>query len=131
MVAGPIYDDHGLEQGGAYSSDCYKLYNNEVLTLAQESNLGVEVNKSLTISVVGQADDTMILSNNLQKLSLLLHLVLDYCTKYNVKLSPTKTKLLQLTPSRCTDFVPFNPIKIDGVDIDLTVEAEHVGVYAL
>ena len=128
MIAGPIYDDHGLEQGGASSSDCYKLYNNEVLDVAQDSKLGVQLNKSLTVSAVGQADDTVILSNNLQKLSLLLYMVLDYCTKYNVKLSPTKTKLLQLTPSRSSDFVPFNPINIDGIGIDLATEAEHVGV---
>ena len=65
MIAGPIYDDHGLEQGGASSSDCYKLYNNEVLDVAQDSKLGVQLNKSLTVSAVGQADDTVILSNNL------------------------------------------------------------------
>ena len=93
-VAGPIRDEHGLEQGGISSSDCYKLYNNEILTLAQESKLGVKLNNSLTISAVGQADDTAVVSNDLQKLKHLLHLVLDYCTKYNVTLSPSKTKLV-------------------------------------
>ena len=127
-VAGPIHDEHGLEQGGVYSSDCYKLYNNEILTVAQESGLGVKMSNSLTISAVGQADDSVILSNSLEKLKHLLYLVLDYCTKYNVKLSPTKTKLLQLVPPRMNCYIPFNPIMIDGEVIETSNEAEHVGV---
>ena len=128
LVAGPIHDEHGLEQGGVSSSDCYKLYNNELLTVAQESRLGVNMSKSLTISAVGQADDTVVLSNSLHKLKQLLYLVLEYCTKYNVKLSSTKTKLLQITPPRFQNFIPYNPIRIDGEVIEPTTEAEHVGV---
>ena len=127
-VAGPIRDEHGLEQGGISSSDCYKLYNNEILTLAQESKLGVKLNNSLTISAVGQADDTAVVSNDLQNLRHLLHLVLDYCTKYNVTLSPSKTKLVRISPPRHHKFVPYNPISIAGITIDFVPEAEHVGV---
>ena len=97
-IAGPINDEHGLEQGGVSSSDYYKIYNNEILTPAQESGLGVKLNNSLTISAVGQADDTAVVSNDLQRLKLVLKLVLDYCTKFNVTLSTSKTKLVQILP---------------------------------
>ena len=69
VVTGPIYDQQGLEQGGVSSSDCYKLYNNDSLIQAQASNLGVEMGGSLVLSAVGQADDTVLLSNDLQKLN--------------------------------------------------------------
>ena len=127
-VAGPILDEQGLEQGGVSSSDCYKLYNNEVLTLAQDSQMGVDLSSTLTISAVGQADDTALISNDLFKLRQILHLVIEYCTKFNVVLSSTKTKLLRVTPPRQKDFVPYNPIKIDGVNIEFVSQAEHVGV---
>ena len=39
-IMGPIYDEHGLEQGGCNSSDWYKIYNNELLKTIQKSEQG-------------------------------------------------------------------------------------------
>ena len=90
--------------------------------------MGVELSSSLTISAVGQADDTALIANDLSKLKQILHLVIEYCTKFNVVLSPSKTKLLKVTPPRQRDFEPYNPIIIDGVNIEFVNQAEHVGV---
>ena len=67
-LMGPIYDQHGLEQGGCNSSDLYKVYNNDLLKLFQRSEQGVEFGNGLTISSVGQADDVAILSNDINNL---------------------------------------------------------------
>ena len=85
-------------------------------------NLG----NDLVISGVGQADDTALLANDIYKLRNILHLVLDYCTKFNVTLSPGKTKLMQIGGNH-TDVI-FNPLKIDNTEIKFVTEAEHVGV---
>ena len=90
---GPAKDDTGFEQGGINSSDYYKTYNNEQLVTAQGSELGVDVG-SAVISAVGQADDVLLLSNDIYSLKLLVKLTEDYCQKYRVKLEPKKTKLL-------------------------------------
>ena len=127
-TVGPIVDDHGVEQGGVSSSDFYKVYNNELLTTAQESKLGASLGGSLVISAVGQADDTVLVSNDIFKLQHILHLVLGYCKKFNVKLSSSKTKLLMIPAPRSDGFTPYNPINIDGEDIPFVDEAEHVGV---
>ena len=42
-VMGPIYDQHGLEQGGCNSSDWYKIYNNELLKTIQKSKQSVDI----------------------------------------------------------------------------------------
>ena len=42
-MMGPAKDDTGFEQGGINSSDYYKLYNNEQLTTAQSTKLGVAI----------------------------------------------------------------------------------------
>ena len=65
---GPIYDEHGVEQGGANSGDLYKIYNNELFTTAQESNQGVDLGNNLVISAVGQADDSVLSSNTITSL---------------------------------------------------------------
>ena len=127
-VVGPIYDEQGLEQGGVASSDCYKLYNNELLEMAQMSRLGVDMGGSLVLSAVGQADDTVLLSNDINKLMLIFQLAKNYCLKYNVQLSSSKTKLLKISPSRHETIVPFNPISMDGSEVKFVEQAEHVGV---
>ena len=127
-LLGPVVDEHGLEQGGCNSSDLYKVYNNELLTTAQDLHQGVDLGNNLIVSAVGQADDVGLLSNNLFKLFNILYLVLNYCQRYLVDLCADKTKLLMMTSRTDQHFIPFNPIKIKGQNIEFSNQAEHVGV---
>ena len=127
-MVGPIHDECGVEQGGVPSSDCYKLYNNEFLNLAQMSKLGVDMGDSFVLSAAGQADDTALLSNDIQKLKHILQLCTSYCQKYHVQLSTSKTKLMMISPNKDCVFVPYNPLTINGESIKFVTEAEHVGV---
>ena len=79
-MMGPIDDEAGLEQGGVSSSDFYKIYGKEQLTTAQASSLGVQVGNE-TISGIGLADDTALVSNDIHKLHLLLKLTEEFCKK--------------------------------------------------
>ena len=66
---GPIKDGQGLEQGGANLSDYYKIYRNENLTTAQNSEQGVKFSHSQVISAIGLADDTVLTANKLSNLA--------------------------------------------------------------
>ena len=99
---------------GLASSDLYKLYNNSQLDVAQDSRLGVDMGDALVVSAVGQADDAALLSNDLQKLKHILELVLNFCHKFNIHLSTSKTKLLELTPARQSNMVPTIPYLLMG-----------------
>ena len=92
QLMGPIIDEQGLEQGGVSSTEFYKIFGKEQLTLAQDSLLGVPLG-NLSVSAVGQADDTFLISNNIKNLQYLLHLSEAFCSRYQVKLCPEKTKL--------------------------------------
>ena len=46
-MLGPAVDKTGFEQGGVNSGDFYKLYNNEQLKSAQDSELGVNIGSSM------------------------------------------------------------------------------------
>ena len=67
-VIGPINDTQGVEQGGLLSHKPFRLVGNDQLLFAQISQLGVPLSypnhpnsnsiPKLTISAIGQADDT-------------------------------------------------------------------------
>ena len=141
---GPIKDQLGVEQGAPNSSEFYKIYNNEQLTVAQESGLGTIISggaKSVSgganmtygipVASVGQADDTALLFNDLYQLQCLLDLSLQYCEKHQVQLSAEKTKLLVYSDGN-TDYVKYSkllsPLHIGNIPIQFASTAEHVGV---
>ena len=132
QIMGPIHDELGVEQGGVNSGDFYKIYAKNQLQMAQSSRLGVKLSKDLIISAIGQADDTVLVSNNLHSLQNLLQLSLFYCSKFNVQLCPSKTKLQVISTKRMTAAVSYlkeySPVKLNGVSLKFFDTAEHVGI---
>ena len=131
QLMGPILDTKGLEQGGVSSSDKYKIYNNEQSQVAQESGLGVSI-MGTTISAVALADDTVLVSNSIIFLKLLLYLTTQYCSKYCVELVPEKTKLIAFSTKENDPQVRFakltSELSLCGTRIPFSEEVEHLGV---
>ena len=131
VLMGPINDKLGVEQGGVNSDKTYKLCNNIQLSEAQRSGLGVDLG-AVVVSSIGQADDTVLISECLVKLYCLLHFAVQYCEKYHVELVPEKTKLLAFSPPSHKTFLDIkklsNHLSLDGKSIDFSQSAEHVGI---
>ena len=72
------------------SDRLYKLANNEQLSVAQQSQLGLDLG-GVVVSAIGQADDSCLVSDCIFKLQHLLQLTVDYWSKYHVELVPEKT----------------------------------------
>ena len=132
QLMGPITDELGVEQGGVNSGDYYKIYGKTQLQMAQDSNLGVEIARDITISAIGQADDTVLVSNDLHSLQNLLQLTLYYCSKFNVELCAGKTVLQAISTRKITKEVEymklFSPVNLNGLSLKFHSSAEHVGV---
>ena len=96
------------------SGDGYKMHNNDLLTLLQESLQGVELGDGLVVSWVGQADDVALISNSIFNLYTLLTLTINYCKKFNIELCYDKTKLLMIKISCNQSLVALNPISINN-----------------
>ena len=134
QLMGPICDTWGLEQGGKNSSDFYKVYNNIQLDVAQDSELGVDLGGSdhVVVSAIGQADDVVLVSNDIFALQNLLQLSLQYCKEHHVSLRADKTKL-QVYSNKAS-FAPayyakaISPIIIDGHPVKFDEVVEHVGL---
>ena len=75
---------------GSNSLEFYKIHNNEQVTTAQLSGLGVQV-ESEHVASVAQADDDALLTNDIFQLQHLFQLSLNYSEKYQVELSSIKT----------------------------------------
>ena len=130
-ILGPVFDEKGLEQGGVSSSDYYKIYGKEQLENAQKSGLGV-IMRNLTISAIGQADDTVLLANNIHDLGNLLDLTLNFCSRHHVEICPEKTKLQAFCNKSKADLTKYQidttTLVIDGEAIKFADNVEHVGV---
>ena len=130
-LMGPIHDTLGVEQGGINSDSFYKLINNEQLTISQNSELGVRMG-DIIIYAVGQADDVVLLSNDISSLYNLLYLTKEYCCKYMVELVDDKSKLQVFLPATLTPFSNFfsssSCLTINSKYLKFTNEAEHVGI---
>ena len=131
VLMGPIEDTLGVEQGGVNSDKIYKLCNNLQLSTAQMSNLGVDLISNI-VSSIGLADDTVLLSDSISKLSGLLQLTVEYCKQYHVELVPEKTKLLAFIPNNQNLEVYIqklsNTLSLSGHEIGFSSSAEHVGI---
>ena len=107
------------------------VFGKEQLASAQPSSLGVPLGP-ITVSGVGLADDTGLLTNSIQDLLKLLHLTIQFCSKYQVQLCSDKTKLLVYHGKEMSEKVEYskgiNPIKINDEEIKFTEAAEHVGL---
>ena len=120
----------GVEQGGVNSSD----FNNEQLTVPQDTNFGISFNKNddIHIACIGQADDTVLISHDLIKLKFLLKLTLNYCKKHHVELSAPKTKLQVYLPHNLRKNEDFYKnsidIRINDTPIAFVDSEDHVGV---
>ena len=130
-LMGPIKDQLGLEQGGVGSSDFYKIFAQEQLQLVQASSLGVPLGP-LTVSGIGQADDTLLVSNNIYYLKYLLELTKTFCVKHHVQLCHDKTKLQVYHKNKIKSKIEYlkaiNPVNIDNHTLEYSDTAEHVGV---
>ena len=130
-MLGPAVDSTGFEQGGINSGDFYKLYNNEQLQSAQDSELGVNIGSSI-VSAIGQADDVILAANDINNLKLLARLTEVYCRNYRVKLVVSKTKLIPMYLPRHSFLVDYakmiNSVTVDNTVVQFVDQAEHVGV---
>ena len=98
-LLGPINDEKGVEQGGTNSSDYYKIFGKEQLQLAHNSKLGVHMAGNVVVSAIGQADDTILISNEINALQNILQLTLYFCKKCHVDLCTEKTRLQAFSTS--------------------------------
>ena len=130
QLMGPINDTRGLEQGGVFSSDSYKIYNNDQVIISHNSYLGVNLYEQC-ISCISLADDAVLVSDSLVNLNNLLYLNIQQCRRNDVDLVPEKTKLVAFATHEDAELKYaklVSPISINGNSVHFSDEAEHLGV---
>ena len=87
------------------------------LDLAQISGLCVTLPGNITVSAIGQADDTILLSDSLHALQNKLELTMSFYLKYDVSLCVEKIKLQAFNPS-CQHLTVEHSMNISPVNMD-------------
>ena len=97
--------------------------------ILQDSSLGVPLGP-ITVSGIGQADDSAIVTNNIHHLKYLLELTTTFCNKHQVQLCSDKTVLQVYHNSRSQNMLDhlktMFSLKIDSKVIDYEESTEHV-----
>ena len=131
ILMGPIEDQLGVEQGGINSGEYYKIFGKEQLASAQSTKLGVRL-WDQNVAAIGQADDTVIISNSLHSLQSLLSLTLAFCSKHQIQLCVEKTKLIAISTPAMSISVDHSkltsPVNIDRNKVPFSTTVEHVGI---
>ena len=82
------------------------------------------------VSAIAQADDTVLISDNLHSLQNILNLSLRFRAKKQMQLCVEKTKLLAISTPNMAHLVEYlrmtSPISIAGKKIEFTETVEHV-----
>ena len=99
--------------------------------MAQASGLGVHLHNN-HVAAIGQADDVVLVSDDIYFLHHLLQLSLSYCDKFHVSLAAEKTKLVVFSTKNHQHLVNhqkmLSPIANNSTPIEFSLTAEHVGI---
>ena len=107
-ILGPIRDTIGLEQGGCANERFYRLVNNEQIKIAQDSELGFQLDLAMrpvtrgNVSALERADNVALVSTSLGSLQALLQLRVVTSTDFQCS-APNSVHYLKVLLF-CTDF---------------------------
>ncbi len=80
----------GVKQGGSLSPFLFAIYFNEMILELVNLNIGAKLG-NIIISIIVYADDIMLVASSKTELQLMLDVITEYGTKYEVKFNPNKT----------------------------------------
>ena len=119
----PVTVNNGVKQGGILSPILFAIYIDELFLQLNNSGYGCYIG-NLFSGCFGYADDATLLAPSISALKLMLNIVDNYGTKFNVKFNPDKCQLVSFNPS--------NEKQIDGINykdvyIRNSEHAIHIG----
>ena len=112
------------------------MFDKEQLQLVHDSKLGVRIAGNVVVSAIGQADDNVRISNEINALQNILQLTLYFCKKYHVDLCTVKTRLQAFFTSEnqaTGDHIKsISPVRINEEEVPFVKSSdegpEHVGI---
>lgn len=110
----------GLPQGSVLSPTLFNVFTSDLAITATEKGLFAD---DTSIFTAGKSPNKII--KNLNKASKQLS---DYCTRWKIKLNPTKTQALYFTRRRANRWLPSSEVTVLGSNISWNDEVKYLGV---
>ena len=129
---GPIHDGRRVKQGGISSSKLFQLTTNNELQTLNSTGLGVPIGP-VSLTALRQAEDVVLLSNNLSGIQSLINTAVDLASQMNYRNVTSKTKLLITNPKPykhpgAKPIPPSTHLIVDSVYVPVSPQATHLGI---
>ncbi|CAG9834055.1 unnamed protein product, partial [Diabrotica balteata] len=117
----PIH--RGVRQGCILSPTLFNVYSDQLFKKALERQpYGININGEL-LNVIIYADDTVILSDNIEGLQILLDRIHEVGEKMGIKINSNKTKFLVFS----RDLHPDAKLQLNGVQVEKVDKMTYLG----
>ena len=122
-VSGTFQCSKGVKQGCPLSPILFCLFISDIFQKIGTGLPGIEIGKQLIHGLL-YADDAVLMSKNEKDMASLLRQLEVYCSKWNLKVNTSKTKMMRIgDPSKKTTF------KYIGVELDEVTEFNYLGFH--
>ena len=112
----------GVRQGGVLSPDLYSIYVDDLITKLKHSGAGCHIQNVFAAALL-YADDIAIMAPSLRGLQKLLDLCGNFCTEWDIRLNPNKTKNMRFGKPTQINF----DVKLSNVSLEWINEWKYLG----
>ena len=118
----------GAREGGLKSPQDFKFFVEVLLAILGLSEMGTSLS-GLKVTATMVADDLIIYAESEEEMQGLVNLVLWFCSKYRMKLQPTKCKIVvNGTKKQIKHYLDRQPFRLGKDVLKCTTEAEYLGL---
>ena len=124
----PIRLLQGVRQGSVLSTDCYKIFINNLLERLEKSGAGTRIG-DVYVGAHTCADDVLLAANSVQDLQYMLQIVADYAAEHRYIINPDKSMVLvynSKTPSQVWQEADYFQLGKDSLTV--SSECTHLGI---
>uniref|UniRef100_A0A8D8L8K4 Craniofacial development protein 2 n=1 Tax=Cacopsylla melanoneura TaxID=428564 RepID=A0A8D8L8K4_9HEMI len=123
----PVNIKRGTRQGCVLSPQFFNIYSEYIFNEALANiTHGIKIGNEI-INNIRYADDTVLLSNSIEELQILVDKITSVCDKYGLKLNTSKTKFMIVSKKK--NRLRNTTLKAYGIELERTASITYLGSY--
>ena len=117
-----------MRQGSVLSTDCYKIFINDLFKLLENSGAGATDGTVCSV-YIGAPDDVLLAANCMSDLQYTLHVVANYAAEHRYIINSDKSKVLIYNSKTLTQvWKDAKPFMLGKEALEITEDYTHLGI---